>query len=107
MPRSGDKSHQMPSHTERLEVIRNKATALARQYKTLEAEHAKLRSELDRRDAAEAQWRERTQALEKQLQLLKAASGLVDEKGRKELEKRINHYIREIDRCITLLGEGH
>jgi hypothetical protein len=54
----------------------------------------------------EAQWRERTQALEKQLQLLKAASGLADEKGRKEMEKRINHYIREIDRCITLLGEG-
>ena len=97
----------MPTHTERIDQIRAKATTLARQYKTLEAEHAKLRSEIERRDATEAQWRERTQALEKQLQLLKAASGLSDDKGRKDLEKRINHYIREIDRCITLLGEGH
>ena len=96
----------MPTHTERIDQIKAKAATLARQYKTLESEHAKLRSEIERRDATEAQWRERTQALEKQLQLLKAASGLADDKGRKELEKRINHYIREIDRCITLLGEG-
>lgn len=96
----------MPTHTEMIEQIRTKATTLARQYKTLEAEHAKLRSEIEKKDAMEAQWRERTQALEKQLQLLKAASGLADDKGRKELEKRINTYIREIDRCITLLGEG-
>lgn len=96
----------MPTHIERIDQIRAKTATLARQYKTLEAEHAKLRSEIERRDATEAQWRERTHALEKQLQLLKAASGLADDKGRKELEKRINHYIREIDRCITLLGEG-
>lgn len=96
----------MPTHTEMIEQIRTKAATLAKQYKTLEAEHAKLRSEIERKDALEAQWRERTQALEKQLQLLKAASGLADDKGRKELEKRINTYIREIDRCITLLGEG-
>jgi hypothetical protein len=97
----------MPTHIEKIDQIRVKAATLARQYKTLEAEHLKLRSEVEKREAMESQWRERTQALEKQLQLLKAASGLADDKGRKELEKRINHYIREIDRCITLLGEGH
>jgi len=97
----------MPTHIEKIEQITVKAATLARQYKTLEAEHLKLRKEFEKREALETQWRERTQALEKQLQLLKAASGLADDKGRKELEKRINQYIREIDRCITLLGEGH
>jgi hypothetical protein len=29
----------------------------------------------------------------------------MDENGRKELQKQLNHYIREIDRCISLLGE--
>jgi len=79
---------------------------LARQYKALESEHEKLKVELDRRNATETQLRERSQAMEKQLQLLKAASGLADNAGRKELEKQINHYIKEIDRCIMLLGEG-
>ena len=78
----------------------------ARQYKALETEHEKLRSELEKRNVAEIHLRERSQAMEKQLQLLKAASGLADNAGRKELEKQINHYIKEIDRCIMLLGEG-
>jgi len=97
----------MPTHSEQIEQIRAKVMQLARQYKSLETEHEKLKAELDKKSAAESQLRERSQAMEKQLQLLKAASGLSDNAGRKELEKQINHYIREIDRCITLLGEGN
>jgi septal ring factor EnvC (AmiA/AmiB activator) len=96
----------MPSHSEQIDQIRAKVMQFARQYKALETEHEKLKAELEKKNATETQLREKSQAMEKQLKLLKAASGLADSAGRKELEKQINHYIREIDRCITLLGEG-
>ena len=67
----------MPTHTERIDRIKAKAAALAKQYRTLEADHAKLRSEVEKKDAMEAQWRDRTQQLEKQLQLSKHKHPLV------------------------------
>jgi chromosome segregation ATPase len=97
----------MPTHTEQIDQIQSKIIQLARQYKVLESEHEKLKLEIERRNEAEAKLRERSQTMEKQLQLLKAASGIADGESRKEFEKQINHYIREIDRCITLLGENN
>lgn len=43
--------------------------------------------------------------LEQQLQAMKLQQGNLTEQDRKEMEKKINQYIREIDRCITQLGE--
>jgi hypothetical protein len=43
--------------------------------------------------------------LEQKVSLLKMATGQMLEADKKELEKRLNNYIREIDRCITMLGE--
>jgi hypothetical protein len=37
--------------------------------------------------------------------MLKASSGETDEQSRKEMERKLNLYIREIDRCIALLGD--
>jgi ribosome recycling factor len=58
-----------------------------------------------RKNESEQKMQDHARMLERQLQLLKAASGDMDDKGRKELQKQLNHYIKEIDRCITLLGE--
>jgi hypothetical protein len=37
--------------------------------------------------------------------VLKLNQENLNEADRKEMEKKINQYIREIDRCITQLGE--
>jgi hypothetical protein len=37
--------------------------------------------------------------------VLKMNSGALEQQDRKEMEKKINQYIREIDRCIAQLGE--
>jgi hypothetical protein len=37
--------------------------------------------------------------------MLKATSGQLDEQAKKDFQKQLNHYIKEIDRCISLLGE--
>ena len=43
--------------------------------------------------------------LKEQLGILKAATGKMNETDRKEFEKNINRYIRDIDKCISILSE--
>jgi molybdenum-dependent DNA-binding transcriptional regulator ModE len=90
---------------EHIARITTKLSKLMRNYRALEKEHEKVRSELERRVAAEEELRARYAALEQQLAMLKASSGETDELSRKELERKLNMYIREIDRCIALLGD--
>ena len=95
----------MGSSTEHIERVTAKAARLVKAYKSLEKDNERLRQELGKKSEAEQLLREQTRQLERQVQLLKAASGVMDEQGKKELQKQLNHYIREIDRCISLLGE--
>jgi predicted transcriptional regulator len=48
---------------------------------------------------------EKIDALEQQQLILKSAAGQVADGDKKEFEQLINKYIREIDKCITLLGD--
>ena len=82
-----------------------KVTRMLRERQSLERENERLRAELQEATSAGDALREKCGRLEQQLHMLRAATGELDETGRKELEKQLKHYIREIDRCITLLGE--
>jgi hypothetical protein len=50
-------------------------------------------------------YKNKVEALEEKVAVLKSATGQLNEVDKKELEKRLNHYLKEIDRCITLLSE--
>lgn len=82
-----------------------KLSKLIRHFRALEKEHEKVKAELERRIAAEEELRHRHAALEQQLAVLKASSGESDELSRRELERKLSVYIKEIDRCIALLGD--
>ncbi|ULQ52584.1 hypothetical protein [Flavihumibacter fluvii] len=47
----------------------------------------------------------RIETLEKQLELNRVIRPEMNEKDKQALEKRINQYLREIDKCIALLNE--
>ncbi len=95
----------MSAPSEHMDRVAAKAAKLVRAYLALQKDHEKLQQELERKSEAEQVMREQARQLEIQVQLLKAASGNMDDTGRKELQKQLNQYIREIDRCIALLGE--
>lgn len=95
----------MSSPSEHMDRVSAKAAKLVRAYLALQKDHEKLQQELERKSEAEQAMREQARQLDIQVQLLKAASGNMDDAGRKELQKQLNQYIREIDRCIALLGE--
>lgn len=43
--------------------------------------------------------------LKQQVSILKVSAGDMSEADKKEFEKRINGYLKEIDRCIAMLGQ--
>jgi hypothetical protein len=44
-------------------------------------------------------------SLKEQVGILKAAAGKMNEADKKEFEKNINRYLRDIDKCIGILSE--
>jgi hypothetical protein len=95
----------MSSQQEHLERIRNKVQVLIKQYQSIEKENEKLKADIEKRHVLEQQLRERTIVLEQQLNIIKASSGQLDEASKKDLEKQLNVYIKEIDKCIAMLKE--
>ena len=51
------------------------------------------------------QQQQQADELRQQVSILKASAGNMSEADKKEFEKRINSYLKEIDKCIALLGE--
>ena len=43
--------------------------------------------------------------LEQKVMVLKAGTGQLDDTEKKELDKKLHTYLKEIDRCITMLSE--
>jgi chromosome segregation ATPase len=91
--------------TEHIAKIGAKVARLIKAYQVVNRENERLKAELEKKSAAESALKEQSRLLEQQLNLLKASSGQMDEQAKKELQKQLNHYIKEIDRCISLLGE--
>ena len=90
---------------EHIARIGAKLARLIKAYRSLTTENEKLKAELEKKTEAEARLKEQSRLLEQQLNMLKASSGQLDEQAKKDLQKQLNHYIKEIDRCISLLGE--
>jgi len=85
--------------------IQEKLERLLKQYNDLQKENNVLRKEAERSSRQAAVNQQTIENLKQQVEVLKISSGNWDENDKKEFEKRINHYIKEIDKCIALLSE--
>lgn len=92
----------LPQDLQRLE---EKLQQLIRLQQTLHTENEKLQQALRLAEAEKSTWQQKATELEQQLNGLKSNKSTLSEEDRKEMEQKINQYIREIDRCITQLGE--
>lgn len=94
------------SETEiKLRGIQEKLQQLLRQFASVQKENARLRDELIQlKDQASVQ-QKNVESLKQQLDIMKMNAGTMNEEDKKEFEKKINNYLKEIDRCITLLSE--
>jgi chromosome segregation ATPase len=94
----------MPPVNEQLARVGAKVSKLIRDLDASEKENGRLRQEIESLRRRQDELTESCRMMEEQAGVLKAAAGRLDENTKKELEKRLSQYIREIDRCIALLG---
>jgi len=95
----------MPELELYIKRIQEKLQQLLKQYNELQKENARLKNELEKSSDQTLKHRQTIEALKQQVEVLKISTGNWDENDKKEFEKRINHYIKEIDKCIALISE--
>ncbi|HUM98695.1 MAG TPA: hypothetical protein PK275_12635 [Chitinophagaceae bacterium] len=88
-----------------LKRIQEKLQQLLKQYNALQKENASLRENLATTKDEHNKNYQKLEALTQQVDILKLAAGNMSDKDKNEFEKRLNNYIKEIDRSISLLGE--
>lgn len=86
-------------------TLNEKLQLLLRQYQRLQKDNERLREELHLSREKELASQQTMEAMEQQISILKLASGEMNEQDKRELEKKINNYIKEIDRCISFLSQ--
>ena len=94
------------SQTEQhLKRIQDKLQQLLKQHTVLQKENSLLKEELEKNKDQSLQHQQSVIHLKQQVDVLKLNAGEMNETDKKNIEKRINSYLKEIDRCIALLGE--
>ena len=78
---------------------------LVKKHQQLEKENKKLKDELMTLKEQQYGKKQEIEVLEMQNAILKASQQQLDDKEKKELEKKLHLFIKEIDRCIALLSE--
>ena len=84
--------------------IQEKLQQLIRKHDEVVKENQRLKKDLEKTTGQFSQHLQTIETLKQQVAVLKLSSGNWDEQDKKEFEKRINQYIREIDKCIALLS---
>ncbi|GGB06600.1 hypothetical protein [Puia dinghuensis] len=89
----------------RVRRIQEKLQQLLRQRDLLLKENGRLREELKQLQQDHTDQGARLEQLQQQVEILRATKAAMSEGEKRALEKRLGQYIREIDRCIAMLGE--
>ena len=87
-----------------LKRIQEKLQQVLKQHSSLQNENRRLKTDLEKAAKNVLLYQQNIDDLKQQVEVLKITSGNWDETDKKEFEKRINNYIKEIDRCVALLS---
>jgi chromosome segregation ATPase len=95
----------MEAMDQSMKRIAGKLQLVMQRYQGLKKEHEQLIKETGILRQRGSQQQKKIEELETTIAALKTATGQLDDGEKKEVERRLGHYIREIDRCIALLSE--
>jgi len=95
----------MPNEEQSLQRINDKLQQVAQRYQSLQKENLQLTREIRVLKEREETREKKVIELELKMAAIKTATGRLDDSEKKEIDKRLNHYIREIDRCIAQLSD--
>ena len=95
----------MNPNEQHLKRIQDKLQLLLKQFAVLQKENSRLKEEIHTAQEKLTGQQKNVDELKQQVSVLKLSAGEMSEADKKEFEKRINGYLKEIDRCIAMLGE--
>lgn len=88
-----------------ISLIHNKLQQLLKQYELLQKENASHVLLIDNLKQEIKLQNEKMDGLQQQNLILKASVTHMDEADKKALEQKIQQYIKNIDKCISLLSQ--
>ncbi|MFZ9331438.1 MAG: hypothetical protein ACO23W_03195 [Chitinophagaceae bacterium] len=97
----------MPAAQEHINTIQDKLSTLIERYNGLLKENERLKKSLNDSTEELQLLREKNDQITLQLNMLRVAASEESKESRNALEKKINEYIKEIDKCIAQLGDQH
>lgn len=86
-------------------TVNEKVQALLKQHARLKKEAEQLKQELAEERKSHKEKNQLIEDLQQQIAILKVAAGDMPEKDKKDFERKINLYIKEIDKCISFLSQ--
>ncbi len=87
-----------------LQLLQVKLQQLLKNYQQLQKENGQLKKELTKKSAELNTLKETTQNIQQQIDVLKLSKSGFDATEKVILEKRIDVYLKEIDKCLALLN---
>lgn len=87
-----------------IKSLAGKIQLLVKRHADLLAENLQQKALIEKLKEKETADKERILVLEQQQLILKASLDQMDEKEKKELETKLNGYVKNIDKCISLLS---
>jgi septal ring factor EnvC (AmiA/AmiB activator) len=87
-----------------IKQVNTKLQLLLTQLGRLQHENEQQKKLIETLQQNDAQQKEKLEALRQEQLILKASIDKMDEAEKKELEQKINGYIKNIDKCISLLS---
>jgi vacuolar-type H+-ATPase subunit D/Vma8 len=95
----------MSTTEQHLKLIQDKLQQLLKQYVAVQKENDKLKEELEIVKEKTFAQQKNIDELKQQAGILKINAAEMSEADKKEFEKRITVYVKEIDRCIAMLSK--
>jgi len=90
---------------QQLNAVQEKLQLLLKQHNRLKRENEQLRQLLQEQKEQQGLSMQVIEQLEQQVAILKLAIGDMNDTDKKEFEKKINQYVKEIDKCIAFLSQ--
>ena len=85
--------------------INEKLQQLLKKYVSIKKENETLTGKLNQLKQKDEDSANSIAELKQKVNILQVASGNMSENDQKEFEKKINQYIKEIDKCMSMLSD--
>ncbi|MEO7044013.1 MAG: hypothetical protein ABI091_01810 [Ferruginibacter sp.] len=95
----------MSTHTEHINLINKKLQHLLKKYELLQTETARQKQTIEKLQQQEETLKTKLDTLQEQHLILRASAAPLNDADKKDLEQKINIYLRNIDKCISLLAQ--